>query len=178
MVNLVSKGFERMGRTTCFFAMVFGVFLLAGFTTIAAVEKDAQEVKNIEGHGGHSRIYDGVYQKVWETVPKAITTLGPSILSVNEESGQVLAETPMTVFSFGESISVYVKKIDETHTRVEVVSRKKDARDIFAYSYQDRILNELSRQLGQNYRLPFFQKLGRLLGRSRGQAGHSEGTKS
>ncbi len=145
---------------------------------ITAVEKDDKGVKNVEGHEGHSRIYDGVYQKIWETVPKAITKLGPSILSVDEESGTVFAETPMTTFSYGESISVYIKKIDETHTGVEVVSRKKDGRDIFAYSYQDRILNELSRQLGQSYRWPFFQKLGRLLGRSRRQTGHNWGTKS
>jgi len=121
--------------------LVGAILLLSGCATLSNV-KDARG-------SGHSRIYNVTYQKVWEAVPRAISILGPSIVSIDEKAGRILAETPVFQFaSYGEVIAVFVEKMDETHTKVEVVSRKRMATNIFAYSYQDRILDGLDRELG------------------------------
>ena len=124
-----------------FFTVVLGVFLLAGCASLGTVS-------NARGHG-HSRIYNFPYQKVWEAAPKTMSALNLSIGAIDEKEGKIVADTPITGFSYGEVVAVFVDKVDETHTRVEVVSRKKLATNIFAYSYQDRILDDLSRQLGE-----------------------------
>ena len=123
------------------FTIALSVFLLSGCATLGTVA-------NARG-SGHSRIYNFPYQKVWEAAPKTMSALSLSIGAIDEKERKIVADTPITGFSYGEVVAVFVDKMDETHTKVEVVSRKRIATNIFAYSYQDRILNELSRQLGE-----------------------------
>lgn len=71
-----------------------------------------------------------------------------SVAVADEKEGKILTDTPLTLWSYGEAIAVFVRRIDDSQTKVEVVSRKKMGTNIFAFSYQDRILDALDKELG------------------------------
>jgi hypothetical protein len=104
-------------------------------------------ISGLKGEG-HSRVYNFPYQKIWDALPKAMQSLKLSVAVADEKEGKILTDTPVTLWSYGEAIAVFVTRIDENRTNVEVVSRKKVGTNIFAYSYQDRILNALDQELG------------------------------
>ena len=127
------------------FVIALGVFLMAGCASIGSIG-------SLKGHG-HTRIYDFPYQTVWETVPKAMKSLGLSVAVSDEKEGKILTDTPLTMFSYGEAVAVFLTRVGDSRTRVEVVSRKKLGTNIFAFSYQDRILNALDKELNtQSFR--------------------------
>ena len=122
-------------------ALVFLVFLLfaAGCATLA----DARTAKG----SGTSRIYNASFDTVWETIPKAVHALGPKIVGENKQEGYILAEKEITAFSYGEKIAIFVDKIDDSRTKVEVVSKKAMATNILAWNWEKPILDKLSEML-------------------------------
>ncbi len=122
------------------FVLAIGAFLIAGCASIGSIS-------SLKGHG-HTRIYNFPYQTVWEAVPKAMKSLSLAVAFSDEKEGKILTDTPLTLWSYGEAIAVFVTRIDDSHTHVEVVSRKKLGTNIFAFSYQDRILDALNKELG------------------------------
>jgi len=92
---------------------------------------------------GASRVFSTSFKTVWQTTHQAIGMLGPSIVSSNENEGTILAETSISAFSWGEAIAVFVEKVDDSHTRVEVVSKRKLATNIIAYNWENRVLDKV-----------------------------------
>jgi hypothetical protein len=70
--------------------------------------------------------------------------MGLEIASKNREEGYVLAQKGITAFSYGENVAVFVEKIDDQSTKVEVVSKKAMATNIFAWNWEKPILDRLS----------------------------------
>jgi len=122
------------------FVLAIGAFLIAGCASMGSIS-------SLRGHG-HTRVYNLPYQTVWEAVPKAMQSLKLSVAVADEKEGKILTDTPLTLWSYGEAIAVFVTRVDDSHTNVEVVSRKKMGTNIFAFSYQDRILDALDKELG------------------------------
>lgn len=122
------------------FVLAIGAFLIAGCASMGSIS-------SLKGHG-HFRVYNFPYQTVWDAVPKAMESLKLSVAVADEKEGKILTDTPLTLWSYGEAIAVFVTRIDDSRTNVEVVSRKKMGTNIFAFSYQDRILDALDRELG------------------------------
>ena len=97
---------------------------------------------------GMSRTYSDSYETVWQTIPEAITSLGLHVVSTNRDEGFILAEHSMNFMtSVGERVAVYVDKIDDFHTRVEVVSRRLVATHILAPNWEGPVLNKLGELL-------------------------------
>ena len=122
-----------------FWAMMIGVALLAGCASIGSVS-------GLRGHG-HAGVYDMPYEQVWDALPRAMQSLKLAVALKDEKEGKILTDTPLTLFSYGEAVAVFVDRVSDTRTRVEVVSRKKLGTNVFAFSYQDRILNALDAEL-------------------------------
>lgn len=126
---------------------LFLLTIAALFSTITVGCASLGSVSSLKGYG-HSRIYNFPYQTIWDAVPKAMQSLKLPVDFTDEKEGRILTDTPVTLWSYGEAIAVFVTRVDDFHTNVEVVSRKKLGTNIFAFSYQDRILNALNKELG------------------------------
>lgn len=96
---------------------------------------------------GKFRVYDTSFDTVWDTVPKAINELGLRVTSKNRQEGCILAEKGITAFSYGENVAVFVEKVDDERTKVEVVSKKAMGTNIFAWNWEKPILDKLSEML-------------------------------
>ena len=116
------------------------ILLLAGGCTTLA------DVSNAKGQG-KSRVYDTSFDTVWDTVPKAVNELGLRVASKNRQEGCILAAKGMTAFSYGENVAVFVEKVDDERTKVEVVSKKTMGTNIFAWNWEKPILDKLSEML-------------------------------
>jgi len=104
------------------------------------------DARNARGQG-KSRLYDKPFDTVWNMVPKAINELGLKVASQNRQEGCILAAKGITAFSYGENVAVFVEKVDDKRTKVEVVSKKAMGTNIFAWNWEKPILDKLSEML-------------------------------
>ncbi|MBI5427982.1 MAG: hypothetical protein HZA02_06855 [Nitrospinae bacterium] len=98
---------------------------------------------------GNSRHYQVPFEVVWEAIPIVVRELGPLIVEENKKKGYFLAEGEQTAFSYGERITIYVKKIDPANTQVEVVSKRQWTSDLTARNWEKPILDNLDKTLNQ-----------------------------
>jgi uncharacterized membrane protein YraQ (UPF0718 family) len=97
---------------------------------------------------GMSRIYNASFDTVWAAAPKALNELGLSIAGENKGEGYILGQKGLTAFSYGENVAVFVEKVNVEQTKVEVVSKKTLATNVFAWNWEKPILDKLSEMLG------------------------------
>lgn len=122
-----------------FMLLVLLLLLVSGCATLA----DASSARG----QGKSRVYDTSFDTVWNTVPEAVNELGLRVASKNRQEGCILATKGMTAFSYGENVAVFVEKVDDERTKVEVVSKKTMGTNIFAWNWEKPILDKLSEML-------------------------------
>jgi hypothetical protein len=96
---------------------------------------------------GRTREYNAPFDTVWDTAEQAVHDMGLQIPSQNKEEGYILAQKGITAFSYGENVAVFVEKVDDQHTKVEVVSKKAVATNIFAWNWEKPILDRISELL-------------------------------
>ncbi|MEK7854822.1 MAG: hypothetical protein AAB288_01945 [Acidobacteriota bacterium] len=136
------KGETAMQTALTTRIVVFFSALSILFTGCATL-KDAQAARG----SGMKQIYSHPVDVVWAKTTQAITSLGPTVVSENKAEGSILAETTMSAFSAGEKIAVFIKKIDESKTEVEVISKKAIATNVFAYNWEKRVHDRLAELL-------------------------------
>ncbi|MBI4388845.1 MAG: hypothetical protein HY580_01580 [Nitrospinae bacterium] len=98
---------------------------------------------------GSFRDYQAPFEVVWEAIPIVVKELGPAIVDENRKKGYFLAEGEQSAFSYGQKITIYVKKIDRANTRVAVVSKREWTSDLIARNWEKPILDSLDRTLNQ-----------------------------
>ena len=76
---------------------------------------------------GMSKNYPFMYQDVFNGVVDAVQKNGLTLKSKNLNVGKIVASTGVSMFSWGEDIEIYVKKIDEKNSSVSVHSELKMA---------------------------------------------------
>lgn len=112
----------------------------SGCSTLA----DARAAKG----SGVSRTYAASQDEVWKAVPSVLVAIGLQLVSDNKQEGYILAQRGITAFSYGENVAIFVESIGGvTKTRVEIVSKKVMATNIFAPSWENDILNKLDEKL-------------------------------
>lgn len=124
---------------------VVSLLFLAALLTAAGCQTSGDAVR-ARGQG-KSRIYNAPFDTVWDTAPKAIGELGLDVVMSSKEEGSIVAQKPITAFSAGEHIAVFVERVNDEQTKVEVVSKKAMATNIFAWNWEKPILNKLSEML-------------------------------
>jgi hypothetical protein len=97
---------------------------------------------------GVSREYAAPLDVVWKAMPGVLSELSLPMVADNKQEGYILAQRGITAFSYGENVAIFVETVDGvTRTRVEVVSKKTLATNIFAPSWANEILDKLDEKL-------------------------------
>lgn len=124
---------------TIFVAMA-AITLISGCSTLA----DARSAKG----SGLSREYSASMDQVWKTIPVVLAELSLPMVGDNRQEGYILAQRGITPLSYGENVAIFVESVNGvTRTRVEVVSKKTMATNVFAPDWSKEILDKLGEQL-------------------------------
>ena len=81
-------------------------------------------------------------------MPKVLADLSLPMVGDNKTEGYILAQRGITAFSYGENVAIFVESVNGvTRTRVEVVSKKSMATNVFAPDWSKEILDKLGEKL-------------------------------
>ncbi len=131
------------GRMKCQFVLALSGLLLVGVLSGCATLADARYARG----QGVQRTYNADFETVWRAVPQALSSLGLSVAGDNKKEGYYLAQRGITAFSYGEHVAVFVESAGENQTKVEVVSKKAMATNIFAPDWAPEVLQRLNQML-------------------------------
>ena len=99
------------------------------FTSGCSTLADSRAAKGT----GISREYAAPIDVVWKTMPTVLAELSLPMVADNKQEGYILAQRGVTAFSYGENVAIFVESVNGvTKTRVEVVSKKSMATNVFA----------------------------------------------
>jgi len=127
-------------RILTVFLAIAAIAFMSGCSTLA----DARSAKG----SGLSREYSAPIDQVWKTLPAVLAELSLPMVSDNKQEGYILAQRGITAFSYGENVAIFVESINGvTRTRVEVVSKKSMATNVFAPDWSKEILDKLDEKL-------------------------------
>ena len=115
--------------------LIFAILLLPACTTLTTV-------KNAKG-SGTSQQYSASYDTVWNASLCAIEKENLKLMQADEQSGEILAQNMMTLFSYGENVGIFVKSLKPQLTQVEVISKKTMQTNVFAKDWTDTILGSI-----------------------------------
>ena len=122
-----------------FIALAATAFM-SGCSTLA----DARSAKGT----GPAREYSASVDEVWKAMPTVLAELSLPLVGDNRAEGYILAQRGITVFSNGENVAIFVESVNGvTRTRVEVVSKKSMALNVFAPDWSKEILDKLGEWL-------------------------------
>ena len=97
---------------------------------------------------GQYRVYEKSFDEVWEAVISVVTGTQLSLVTKNKETGQILAQKGVSALSYGENVAIFVERVGSVvRTRVEVVSKKAMATNVFATNWEKNILEKLDLKL-------------------------------
>ena len=114
--------------------------LMSGCSTLA----DARSAKGT----GQAREYAASVDQVWKAMPAVLAELSLPLVGENKAEGYILAQRGITAFSYGENVAIFVESVNGiTRTRVEVVSKKSMATNVFAPDWSNEILDKLGEKL-------------------------------
>lgn len=121
-------------------ACILAACALAGCTTSLA---DARDAKG----SGAERIYDQPFDTVWNAVMKSVKSTRLELVLDNKEKGIILGQGKVGPFTHGENVAIFVDRLGDARTRVEVVNKRASAMNITARDWQGRIFEDLDRRL-------------------------------
>jgi len=92
---------------------------------------------------GPSKVYSASKESVWPVAVNTIKYSDLDLVSESKESGMILAQRGITAFSYGENVAIFIEEETEKSCRVEVVSKKALATNIFAPDWSGTIFKRL-----------------------------------
>jgi uncharacterized lipoprotein len=113
--------------------------LLANCSTLSDVQKAEGQGKKIS--------YQAPFNKTWDASLAALQNLRLNVDTKDKTQGFILAEGPLTAFSWGEVVSLFIRKQTESASTVEAVSKRKATGNIFAKEWADEIHLEIAKEL-------------------------------
>ena len=97
---------------------------------------------------GTARVFDASADAVWTEMPAVVKDVGLDLAGENRQQGYLLAQRGITPFSYGENVAIFIDEVAKTsRTRVEIVSKKAMATNVFAPDWGDEILDKLAKKL-------------------------------
>ena len=101
---------------------------------------------------GTAKVYPIPLSDLSSKVRKTLGTLGLQIVeaetSADGKTVSILSEKGLSAFSYGERVAVFLTEVGPQQTRVEVVSKKVLATNIFAKTWTADIFNTLDSIIG------------------------------
>lgn len=124
--------------------MALVAMAVAAFVSGCSTLADARSAKGT----GTTREYAVSVDEVWKAMPLVLAELSLPLVGDNKAQGYILAQRGITAFSYGENVAIFVESVNGiTRTRVEVVSKKSMATNIFAPDWSKDILDKLGEKL-------------------------------
>ena len=96
---------------------------------------------------GTSQTFAAASDRVWQVLPDAVKSTGLDYVSGNKDQGYALAQRGLSLFSYGENVVIFIDKPTTESTKVEVVSKKAMATNIFAPDWARPILDKIAEML-------------------------------
>jgi hypothetical protein len=130
----------KLIRSLSVLVAVFAILInFSGCTTLA-------DAKMAEGTG-QRQIYNKDYDTVWKMSIEVLNSMNLPLAEQSKSQGYILAQTSISLVSYGENIAVFIKKRGANETSVEVVSKRVMTTNIFAPDWSKDILQRLSAKL-------------------------------
>jgi hypothetical protein len=121
-------------------ALVAAVLLNSGCSTLA----DARAARGT----GTAMNFASPPDTVWGLLPGVIKEVGLDFVGDNKQEGYLLAQRGINPLSYGEHVAIFVEPLGQTgRTRVEVVSKRAMATNVFAPDWESELLTKLSARL-------------------------------
>src|SRR6266852_5841392 len=111
---------------------------LAGCTTMA----DAVQARGT----GKKVTYQASFDEIWAAMPEAIMAAGLQFVSANRDDHSFLAQRGVTAWSWGENVAIFVEKVEEAKSSVEVDSKKAVTTNITAPDWAKPIFEQLDKK--------------------------------
>jgi hypothetical protein len=125
------------------YLLITSLAILSGCTTIS----DLNETK---GQGKKETIMRS-YDSVWNAAAWSVGSLGMRTVSGDKDLGEIFASKPISNFSAGENIAIFITPINQSSTTVEVVSKKVMSTNIFATDWTDPVFIRIKMKLGEDH---------------------------
>ena len=120
--------------------MCFFTLLTTGCSTLST----AREAKG----SGMTHVYNKNYNTVWMATDDVVRRAGLNVVSSDKIKGEILAESGIGAFSYGENVAVFVTELDKTpQTKVEIVSKRVLATNVTAKDWDELLLRHLDGKL-------------------------------
>lgn len=126
-----------------FFSVVFASVCMILFTTGCSTMADAKAGKGT----GTSQTFAAASDRVWQVLPAAVKSAGLDYVAGNKDDGYALAQRGLSLFSYGENVAIFIDKPTPESTKVEVVSKKAMATNVFAPDWARPILDKIAEML-------------------------------
>lgn len=121
---------------------LFAVLLFLNINSCATM----QTVKESKGEG-IKRTYNHTYNNVYDAALSASKKQGLEIVEANKDEGKIFLSHGITLWSWGERIAIFVTKISDNETEVEVVSKAVLSPLNFPPDWVNRLFNEIDIEL-------------------------------
>jgi hypothetical protein len=95
---------------------------------------------------GTTVAYKASFEEIWAAIPSAVAAAGLEFVTSNREDRSILAQRGMTALSYGENVGIFVDSATPQTQRVEVVSKKAMATNVFAPNWAKPIFAELDKK--------------------------------
>ena len=119
------------------------IFLIQGCSTLA-------DARNAKGQGT-SKIYNASFEKSWATVLEILKEIELPMAGENKEQGYILAQNGISIGSSGENVAIFLEKTNEAQkTKIEIVSKKAMATQVFATNWEPKIIEKLDEKIKSN----------------------------
>ncbi len=126
--------------------ILLAIALLGGCATTASVSK-------LEGQG-MKRTFPATYAATWQAALNAARLGQLQVVGVDEPRGTITAKSQVRGDSWGEHVSIWVRKVDAANTEVEVASRMAGTYLFFKYDWELPVLNNIALDLHQPVQTP------------------------
>ena len=126
-----------------FIPVVIASVCMILFTTGCSTMADAKAGKGT----GTSQTFAAASDRVWQVLPAAVKSAGLDYVAGNKDDGYALAQRGLSLFSYGENVAIFIDKPTPESTKVEVVSKKAMATNVFAPDWARPILDKIAEML-------------------------------
>lgn len=114
---------------------VIALFFLIGCSTIKDAE---QKLGTAEEH-----VYEQIFSALWLDVIDVIEESDLDLVYADRGNGNILAQAPISAFSWGGNVYIKISKISNARTMLKVSSVRASPTNITATNWEKYIVNKL-----------------------------------
>ncbi len=103
-------------------------------------------VANSRGSGTKAE-FNKPYDQVFEAAEDSVRSLSLSLAGRDKNKGQILAHSPLNLMTAGENVAIWITRNGSNSTTVEVISKRKTYASILTINWEQRVIQQIHRNL-------------------------------